>query len=97
AVTRYPEQPDHSFIPEPDPARLARHHGRQGDEAAVDIFLTLFLQGDVAAETRARLVSYLRDARRQRPSLYDVDDDPAARPLRAACHLVLTLPEFQLN
>src|SRR5262249_57930417 len=37
-----------------DPAALAKKHGQKGPDL-VDFFLKLFLQGDVPAESRARL------------------------------------------
>jgi uncharacterized protein (DUF1800 family) len=85
------------YTPRPDPAELVKTHGRSDDAGTVDFFLALFLQGDVQAAGRERLVQYLADARRRRPSAYEPDDVAAAHPVRAVCHLVLTLPEFQLN
>jgi len=80
-----------------DPARLARDHGRQSDAEIVDFFLHLFLQGDVASETRTKLVKYLEHARKEKAPVYYTDEDKLKRPVRAVCHLVLTLPEFQLD
>jgi uncharacterized protein (DUF1800 family) len=88
---------DAQLVPRTDPTALVRHHGRSGDAEVVDFFLELFLQGDVPAAARERLVHYLRDARQQPPLPYDLDDYAADHPPRAVCHLVLTLPEFQLN
>ena len=42
-------------------------------------------------------VAYVREARRPGPLAYDPEDCAADHPARAVCHLVLTLPEFQLN
>src|SRR5262249_51293635 len=39
-----------------DPAVLARKYGKQTDAEAVDFFLALYLQGDVPAESRTRLL-----------------------------------------
>jgi uncharacterized protein (DUF1800 family) len=87
---------DNQLAPRCDPAALVRRHART-DEDAAEFFLALFLQGDVPAAARERLTTYLRDARRLPPPVYDPDDYAADHPLRAVCHLVLTLPEFQLN
>jgi uncharacterized protein (DUF1800 family) len=88
---------DGQLIARADPADLARRHGKQTDDEVVDFFLDLFLQGDVPAATRERLLSYLRESRRQGATPYDPPDYGDRHPVRAVCHLVLTLPEFQLN
>jgi uncharacterized protein (DUF1800 family) len=83
--------------PRPNPAALARKHHRADDAAAVDLFLALFLQNDVPSAARDRLLDYLRSARKPAASAYASLFDEPDRPVRAVCHLVLTLPEFQLN
>jgi len=88
---------DDQLTPRCDPAAMIQHHGRSDDAGIVDFLLTLFLQGDVPPPTRERLTNYLAEARRQRPAAYEPDDAAAAHPVRAVCHLTLTLPEFQLN
>jgi uncharacterized protein (DUF1800 family) len=80
-----------------DPAALARKYGKQTDAEAVDFFLALFLQGDVPPESRARLLQYERQAQKQSVPVYWTADDAADHRVRALCHLVLTLPEFQLD
>lgn len=80
-----------------DPVRLARQHHRLGDEEVVDLFLRLFLQGDVPPASRARLVDYARQARQQSYPFFWTPDDAADQRIRAVCHLVLCLPEFQLE
>jgi len=60
-------------------------------------FLQLFLQGDVAGETRTKLVKYLEHARKEKAPVYYTEEDRLKRPARAVCHLVLALPEFQLD
>lgn len=82
-------------VPDPDPARLVRRQGKKSDGEVVDFFLQLFLQGDLPAISREKLVTYLGQARKQKPLAYRPADDDA--PVRAVCHLVLTLPEFQLD
>ncbi len=80
-----------------DPAATLERHGKRADEDAVDFLLGLFLQGDVPAETRAGLVDYLAGARKATVPPYWTPDDAANHRLRAVAHLVLTLPEFQLD
>jgi len=88
---------DARFGPRCDPAALLAKHGKATDEAAVDFLLGVFLQNDVPAEPRARLLDYLARARATKYPVYWTPADVAHHRLRAATHLVLTLPEFQLN
>ena len=89
---------DDRFGRRTDPAALARKHGKNGDAELVDFFLQLFLQGDVPAESRdaaggvPAAVARSRRARSTGPT-----EDAADHRVRALCHLVLTLPEFQLD
>ena len=80
-----------------DPATVARKHGKKTDEEVVDFFLRLFLQGDVPADSRAKLIDYMQQARKRSVPLYWTEEDTADHRVRAVCHLVLTLPEFQLH
>src|SRR5262249_6893031 len=48
-----------------DPAELARRHDARSDEAIVDLFLRIFLQADVPAASRTRLLQYAQNARQQ--------------------------------
>jgi uncharacterized protein (DUF1800 family) len=80
-----------------DPALLARKHAKQSDAAMVDFFLKLFLEGEVSAEVRAHLVEYQQRARKQTVPVYWTRQDEADHRVRALCHLVQALPEFQLN
>jgi uncharacterized protein (DUF1800 family) len=79
-----------------DPAALVRKHRKKDDEL-VDFFLKLFLQGDVPAESRQRLVAYQKKSRTMKVPVYWTEQDAADHRVRALCHLVLTLPEFQLD
>jgi uncharacterized protein (DUF1800 family) len=88
---------DGQLIPRCDPADLIRRHGRTDDAGTVEFFLELFLQNDVPATARERLLDYLRQVRRPAMSGYESIFGEPDRPVRAVCHLVLTLPEFQLN
>jgi uncharacterized protein (DUF1800 family) len=81
-----------------DPAEVARKHNKSGsDEELVEFFLQLFLQGDVPADSRARLVHYLGQSRSQTVPVYWTTDDVENHRVRTVCHLVLTLPEYQLS
>jgi uncharacterized protein (DUF1800 family) len=88
---------DPRFGARTDPAALARRHGVSGDEELVDFFLGLFLQKDVPAESRERLLNYQKKAHTQAVPVYWTPRDAAGHRVRALCHLVLTLPEFQLD
>jgi uncharacterized protein (DUF1800 family) len=88
---------DDAFSKRCDPAELVRKHGKTASDDVVGFFLDLFLQGDVPDETRDRLTAYLQKARSQRPPVYEIEDVAAHHPVRALCHLVLTLPEYQLD
>ncbi|MFO0928429.1 MAG: DUF1800 domain-containing protein [Gemmataceae bacterium] len=80
-----------------DPAALARKHRVTGDEAVVDFFLRLLLQGDVPAESRQRLLAYAGKAHAAKVPPYWTEQDAADHRVRTLCHLVLTLPEYQLD
>jgi uncharacterized protein (DUF1800 family) len=80
-----------------DPAALARKHAKQSDAELVDFFLSLFLQGDVPSSSRERLLDYQKRAHQQKSPPYWSADTIADRRVRSLCHLVLMLPEFQLD
>jgi uncharacterized protein (DUF1800 family) len=79
-----------------DPAVLARKHGKTGEDL-VSFFLDLFLQGDVSAEAREKLVQYQRHSHKTKVPVYWSAQDAADNRVRSLCHLVLTQPEFQLD
>jgi uncharacterized protein (DUF1800 family) len=79
-----------------DPARVARAHGRRSDAEVVDFFLKVFLQGDVPAAARARLLQYESETQNQPVPVYWTAQDAAEQRVRSLCHLVLNQPEFQL-
>ena len=87
---------DGRFRDATDPAHIAEKHGRKGDAELVDFFLRLFLQGDVSAEARSKLLAYLQTPNRPFPIYWDAKRIADYR-VQALCHLVLTLPEFQLD
>jgi uncharacterized protein (DUF1800 family) len=78
-----------------DPVNLLAKH-KVKDEDAVDFLLRLFLQGDVADETRSKLVEYQRKDPRKSVPIYWSQEDAVNHRTRTLCHLVLSLPEFQL-
>jgi hypothetical protein len=80
-----------------DPVALIKKYKRKSDTEQVDFFLRLFLQGDVPAKSRDRLLDYASRAHKQPVPVYWTADDAAAHRVRTLCHLVLTLPEFQLD
>jgi uncharacterized protein (DUF1800 family) len=80
-----------------DPALVARRHGKSNDEELVDFFAKLFLQGDIPGETRDRLLAYQKKSHTQKVPVYWTPRDAADHRVRALCHLVLTLPEYQLD
>ena len=80
-----------------DPARLLANHGKKTDEEVVDFLLGVFLQGDVPAESRTKLLDYLKQAKATKFPVYWTQDDVSNHRFRAVAHLVLTLPEFQLD
>jgi uncharacterized protein (DUF1800 family) len=88
---------DDRFGRRTDPATVARRHHRQADTDVVDFFLRLFLQNDVPAATRERLLEYCRQTRGQAVPVYWTSADAEDHRVRSLCHLVLTLPEFQLD
>jgi uncharacterized protein (DUF1800 family) len=88
---------DARFNTRTDPAALARKHGKIRDEDVVDFFVQLFLQGDLPAGSRSRLTEYMTRATRQNVPIFWTDEDAANHRIRSLAHLVLTLPEYQLD
>jgi uncharacterized protein (DUF1800 family) len=88
---------DVRFLDRCDPARVLDRRGAKDDAAAVGWLLDVFLQGDVPDGARDRLLDYLKTARSVKYPVYWTSSDVANHRTRAVAHLVLTLPEFQLN
>ncbi len=80
-----------------DPARVVAKYGRKTDPEILDFLLTLFLQNDVPPATRARLADYQKKVHTQTLPVYWSEKDAIDHRVRALCHLVLSLPEFQLD
>jgi uncharacterized protein (DUF1800 family) len=79
-----------------DPAKVLAKQGRQTDAEIVDFLLGVFLQADVQASARDKLLDYLKTARSVKYPVYWASADVSNHRVRAVAHLVLTLPEFQL-
>lgn len=88
---------DQRFGRRTDPAALARKYGKHSDDEVVEFLVALFLQSDLAPESRARLVDYLAKARKGQFPVYWTEQDADDHRIRAVCHLLLTQPEFQLD
>lgn len=80
-----------------DPAPLLRRHNARTNEQQVDFLIRQFLQGDVPAASRERLLQYAATAERETYPVYWTADDAVNHRARTLCHLVLCLPEFQLD
>jgi hypothetical protein len=81
----------------PAPFLLAQKYGKGTDAELVGFFLRLFLQDEVTQDSRARLLHYQEQAHTLSVPVYWTEQDAAEHRVRALCHLVLTLPEYQLN
>ncbi|HWY85840.1 MAG TPA: DUF1800 domain-containing protein, partial [Gemmataceae bacterium] len=88
---------DDRFGRRADPAALLRRHDCQNGPSQVDFFVRLFLQGDVADSARERLTGYLQTASSQSYPFFWTPEEADDQRVRALCHLVLCLPEFQLD
>ena len=67
------------------------------NEAFANNQLDFALQGDLPEESYARLLKYQHDSHVQSVPVYWSSHDAADHRVRTLCHLVLTLPEFQLD
>jgi hypothetical protein len=80
-----------------DPAETAKKYKKESDEELVNFFLRVFLQEDVPAESKTKLLDYQKKAKTRTVPVYWSEEDSINHRVRALCHLVLTLPEFQLD
>jgi uncharacterized protein (DUF1800 family) len=80
-----------------DPAALVRKHDLKSDGAIGEFFLRLFLQGDVPDDSRRKILDYAARSQKSRVPAYWTQEDAVAHRVRCVCHLVLALPEFQLD
>ena len=76
---------------------LAEVHGKKADEERADFFLQLLLQGDVATDVRQRVVDYAKKSREQKLPKFWTRQDVEEHRVISLCHLVMTLPEYQLD
>ncbi len=88
---------DNRFGTRCDPAAVIQKHEVKDDAAALKWLLSVFLQDDVPDAARERLTGYLATAKDVKYPLYWSPTDVSNHRARAVAHLVLTLPEFQLN
>ncbi len=77
-----------------DPAKL---FDAKTDAEAVDFFLDLFLQGDVPAASRTQLLDYLKASKTAKTPGYWTADEAANHRIRTLAHLMLAIPEYQLD
>ena len=88
------------LIAPPDAARAAMTaraaKAREGAAGMQEITQAL-LQGAISADTRQRMLAYAEQAKSQKYPVYWSDDRKAEHQVTSVCHLVLTLPEFQLD
>jgi uncharacterized protein (DUF1800 family) len=80
-----------------DPAVPLSRSGKHSDEDVIDFLTKVFLQGDLASESRARILDYMTRSRATRFPVYWSELDVKNHRLRTAAHLLLTMTEFQLN
>jgi uncharacterized protein (DUF1800 family) len=87
-----PPRPAQPRVPPPpenmDVVKLIEAEKAATPEAALQVLVDLFLQGDLPAATRDKLLSFLKKG--------DLKGDAYARRLRETAHVLLTLPEYQL-
>jgi uncharacterized protein (DUF1800 family) len=76
---------------------LAEAHGKKSDTDRAEFFLHLFLQGDVPADTRKKVLDYAARAGQEKLPSYWTAEDAAEHRVVSLCHLVMTLPEYQLS
>jgi uncharacterized protein (DUF1800 family) len=90
---------DRRFFNRCDPVRLvAKHLDKAGDlQRTADFLENLFLQGDIPADTRSKINDRMTALRNQKYPPYWTPAFVTEYQSRAICHLILTLPEYQLS
>lgn len=79
-----------------DPVSLVNKVGCKKPADILDLFLTIFLDNNLPAASRERLLKYqLEPASKNRP-VYWSEEDAENQKIRSLCHLVFMQPEFQL-
>jgi uncharacterized protein (DUF1800 family) len=89
---------DRRFYNRCDPARLVRQHlkGKDDLQSAAELLTKLFLQGDIPAATQAKIDERRAQLTSQKYPVYWSKEFVADAQIRSMCHLILTLPEYQL-
>ena len=88
---------DGRFGSRTDPAALAERHGRKSAREAGELFVDVFLQGELPAESSAALWTYAEAKASGARAAYRTERDEREDRVRSLCRLVLTMPEFQLS
>ncbi len=90
---------DRRFYNRCDPVRMVRQYGaKELDlEKSTEFMVELLLQGDVPPAARAKLVERSAALRSQRYPAYWTGEFIVEHQVRSLCHLILTLPEYQLS
>ncbi|WP_020472054.1 DUF1800 domain-containing protein [Zavarzinella formosa] len=76
---------------------LAEAHHCKSPQDQAALFLDLFLQGDVPVETRNRINEYASTVTKQKTPRFWSKRDIVEQQAVSLCHLVMTLPEYQLD
>lgn len=76
---------------------VANTHGKTTDRERAEFFLDLFLHGDVNDETRRKVFDYAAGIGKRKVPSYWTEEDAEEHRAVSLCHLVLTLPEYQLS
>ena len=79
------------------PVRLLKGQPQDKSLNPVDFFLAVFLQNDVPVETRQKLREFLGKVDEAKYPNYWSAERRSEHKIISLCHLVLTLPEWQLN
>lgn len=76
---------------------LVRTHGIKSTTDQADFFLDLFLQGRLSNDTRANVRDYAVKVAKQSVPRFWTETDAAEQQTVSICHLITTLPEYQLD
>ncbi len=75
---------------------LASQHVKLDGEEMVTFFIDLLLQGDIAGEAKDRIAEYAKTAHKK-GTAYANDTDRNTQRTIGVAHLIMSLPEYQLN
>ena len=76
---------------------IVRSHGLKSLQEQASFFLDLFLQGRVPAEARGRIQEYAGNVTKQKMPRFWSEEEVVEQQAISLCHLVMTLPEYQLD